>query len=65
MTITLALVNFVPSGSKFGKKVRGLATLDDIIDDTCDQILEVFMTSEKGKFPCRKLDLHARHHEAD
>lgn len=47
---TQVLVNLVPGGSKSGKEVRGPATLGDIVDGTCEQVLDVFMTSEKGNF---------------
>jgi uncharacterized cupin superfamily protein len=47
---TQVLVDLIPSGSKSGKEISGPSTLGEIVDGTCDQILDVFMTSEKGNF---------------
>ncbi|GJE66882.1 hypothetical protein LNAOJCKE_4106 [Methylorubrum aminovorans] len=47
---TQVLVNLDPAGSKSGKEISGPATLGEIVDGTCEQVLDVFMTSEKGNF---------------
>jgi uncharacterized cupin superfamily protein len=47
---TQVLVKIAPTGSKSGKEVRGPATLGEIVEGTCEQVLDVFMTSEKGNF---------------
>ena len=47
---TQVLVGLDPSGSKSGKEIRGPATLGEIIAGECEQVLDVFMTSEKGNF---------------
>lgn len=47
---TQVLVSLDPSGSKSGKEVRGPATLGEIVDGSCEQVLDVFMTSEAGNF---------------
>ncbi|MGA0533550.1 cupin domain-containing protein [Hansschlegelia sp. KR7-227] len=47
---TQVLVKIDPTGSKSGKEVRGPATLGEIVEGTCEQVLDVFMTSEKGNF---------------
>ena len=47
---TQVLVNLDPGGSKSGNEVRGPATLGEIIEGQCEQVLDVFMTSEKGNF---------------
>lgn len=45
---TQVLVNLIPSGSRNGKEVRGPATLGEIVDVTCEQVLDGFTTNEKG-----------------
>ena len=47
---TQVLVSLDPSGSKSGKEIRGPATLGEIVEGKCEQVLDVFMTSEKGNF---------------
>ncbi|MHC2020057.1 cupin domain-containing protein [Methylobacterium sp. WCS2018Hpa-22] len=47
---TQVLVNIDPSGSKSGQEIRGPATLGSIVDGECLQVLDVFMTNEKGNF---------------
>lgn len=47
---TQVLVSLDPSGSRSGKEVRGPATLGEIVDGSCEQVLDVFMTSEAGNF---------------
>lgn len=47
---TQVLVNLDPNGSKSGREVRGPATLGEIVEGTCEQVLDVFMTSETGNF---------------
>ena len=47
---TQVLVKLDPNGSQRGKEVRGPATLGEIVEGTCEQVLDVFMTSEKGNF---------------
>lgn len=47
---TQVLVALEPSGSKSGKEVRGPATLGEIVEGSCEQVLDVFMTSEAGNF---------------
>lgn len=47
---TQVLVNLDPKGSKNGKEVRGPATLGEIISGSCDQVLDVFLESEDGRF---------------
>lgn len=47
---TQVLVSLDPAGSKSGKEVRGPATLGEIVAGTCEQVLDVFMTSESGNF---------------
>lgn len=47
---TQVLVSLDPSGSRSGKEVRGPATLGEIVEGSCEQVLDVFMTSEGGNF---------------
>lgn len=47
---TQVLVSLDPGGSRSGKEVKGPATLGEIVDGECDQVLDVFMTSEAGNF---------------
>jgi uncharacterized cupin superfamily protein len=47
---TQVLKKLDPAGSGSGQEVRGPATLGEIIDGECEQVLDVFMTSEQGNF---------------
>lgn len=47
---TQVLVSLNPQGSRSGKEIRGPATLGEIVEGSCEQVLDVFMTSEKGNF---------------
>lgn len=47
---TQVLVKLDPAGSRSGNEVRGPATLGTIIAGECLQVLDVFMTNEKGNF---------------
>jgi uncharacterized protein len=47
---TQVLVKLDPAGSKSGQEVRGPASLGEIIEGECEQVLDVFMTSEQGNF---------------
>lgn len=52
VSATQVLVNLDPAGSKSGKEIRGPATLGEIVEGSCEQVLDVFMSSEKGNFFC-------------
>lgn len=47
---TQVLVDLDPAGSKSGNEILGPSTLGEIVEGTCEQILDVFMTSENGNF---------------
>ncbi len=47
---TQVLVSLEPTGSRNGKEVRGPAALGEIVDGSCEQVLDVFMTNEAGNF---------------
>ncbi|PZQ17855.1 MAG: hypothetical protein DI565_03735 [Ancylobacter novellus] len=47
---TQVLVKIDPAGSNSGAEIRGPATLGEIVDGTCEQVLDVFLASEKGNF---------------
>lgn len=47
---TQILVKLDPNGSNSGKEVRGPASLGEIVAGECEQVLDVFMTSEAGNF---------------
>lgn len=48
--VTQVLVKLDPAGSGSGKEIRGPATLGAIVEGECLQVLDVFMTNEKGNF---------------
>ena len=39
-----------PAGSGNGREIRGPATLGEIVEGECLQVLDVFMASEQGNF---------------
>jgi hypothetical protein len=47
---TQILVKLDPNGSNSGNEIRGPATLGEIVAGECEQVLDVFMTSEQGNF---------------
>ena len=47
---TQLLVRLDPSGSNSGKEIRGPATLGEVVEGECEQVLDIFMTNEKGNF---------------
>lgn len=49
---TQVLVSLDPAGSGSGKEVCGPAALGEIVEGDCEQVLDIFMTSEAGNFFC-------------